>query len=194
MIILYKKKELININSIDDLEKFIIEYKLYKYFKKIHDTHITDVINAINNTEKLNFKEIKIWLKKILKYPNSLYDFNFLKCMGWDDNDIINFIIEKQKNNANIISEKKNKNPELYYSATTCRIEYWLSKGYSINDAKEKLHNRQLTFSKKKCVEKYGYNDGINRFNQRQKKWVTSLNKNPNYNEIQKLKNSYDYS
>lgn len=191
MIILYKKKKFTEITTTIELENFIKQEKIYKFFKKIPDDFLSDIELSIQSTSYLNYKEIKPWLKKILKYPESIYDKKFLKCMGWDINDINNFISEKQKNNSNKLSEKKSIHPELYFSSTTSRIEYWISKGFNFDDAKEKLKERQRTFSKEKCVKKYGDEVGTIKFNDRQQKWINSLNQLPNYNEIQKSKNSY---
>ena len=40
----------------------------------------------------------------------------------------------------------------------------------------EKLSNRQKTFSKKKCIEKYGYKIGTLKWKQRQIKWQNTMN------------------
>lgn len=57
-------------------------------------------------------------------------------------------------------------------------LEYYISKGYSIDDAKVMLSNRQRTFSLDKCIEKYGEEQGLIIFNKRQQKWIKSLQDN----------------
>ena len=69
---------------------------------------------------------------------------------------------------------KKTHTPE---NTSTC-IEYWLSKGYSEEEAKELLRNRQSTFTLEKCINKYGKEEGEKIFNNRQKRWINSLKKN----------------
>ena len=69
---------------------------------------------------------------------------------------------------------KKTHTPE----NTNTRIEYWLAKGYSEEEAKELLRNRQTTFTLQKCIDKYGKEEGEKIFNDRQKKWANSLKKN----------------
>jgi len=59
-------------------------------------------------------------------------------------------------------------------------LDYWLNKGYSLEEAKVKRSERQQTFSKEKCVEKYGEEDGLKRFTERQNKWSKSLAENGN--------------
>ena len=56
-------------------------------------------------------------------------------------------------------------------------IEYWLKKGYSENDAKEKVAKIQRTFTIEKCIEKYGETEGLKKWKERQEKWQDSLNK-----------------
>lgn len=57
----------------------------------------------------------------------------------------------------------------------TTRIEYWLKKYDSYEDAINSLYNRQHTFSLKKCIDKYGEIEGKARWEKRQIKWKDSL-------------------
>ena len=57
----------------------------------------------------------------------------------------------------------------------TTQIDYWLNKGYSEQEAKEKLSERQKTFSKKICIEKYGKEEGLKIWKERQAKWMKSM-------------------
>ena len=59
-------------------------------------------------------------------------------------------------------------------------LEYWVKKGYSLEEAKIKRSQRQSTFSKEICIEKYGEEEGLKKFTERQIKWCDSLNKNGN--------------
>jgi len=194
MKIFYKNKEIANIEFVSELEYFLINQKIYKFFKKIPEDLKEVVQDSINKTEKLTYKQIKFWLKNNLNYPESIYNPNFLRCMGWDANDITNFIHQRQKKNSSELSKRKKNNPELYYSSTTSRVEYWLNKGYSFEDSQKKVSDRQKTFSKDLCIKKFGINDGLRIFEERQKKWINTLKSKNNYYEIQKTKNSYKYS
>jgi hypothetical protein len=53
---------------------------------------------------------------------------------------------------------------------------YWLKQGYSEDEAIEKLSERQTTFSKKICIEKYGEIDGLKRWEERQRIWLNAYN------------------
>lgn len=59
-------------------------------------------------------------------------------------------------------------------------LEYWVNKGYSLEEAKVKRSERQQTFSKQICVEKYGEEEGLKRFTRRQNKWSKTLTENGN--------------
>jgi hypothetical protein len=62
----------------------------------------------------------------------------------------------------------------------TTRLDYWVNKGFSEEEAEKKLKERQLTFTLEKCVEKYGDEKGREVYTDRQKKWQNSLNSNGN--------------
>ncbi len=192
MKIYFKKKLICVVNNISDLEIFIKKNNFYKYFIKFPLSKHIDIQNKINNTEKLSYKMVKSWVKEVLNYPGTIYNYDFLYSMGWDNEDIINFISIKQKDNSKILSNKKRENPDHYFSATTSRVEYWVTKGYSIEESKIMVSNRQKTFSKEICIQKFGKEKGIERFNDRQKKWINTLINLENYKEIQKKKNCYN--
>ena len=54
-------------------------------------------------------------------------------------------------------------------------VEYWIEKGFTIEEAKIKLKERQSTFSLEKLKLKYGEKEGLIKFNQRNDKWQNSL-------------------
>lgn len=67
-------------------------------------------------------------------------------------------------------AESRNKN-----NSHTTTIQYWLKRGYDEITALEMLKNRQQTFSLEKCIEKYGIEEGTDRWNKRQLKWQATL-------------------
>lgn len=54
-------------------------------------------------------------------------------------------------------------------------IDYWIKKGYNEEDAKKKLSERQTTFSKEKCIKKYGEEKGLEIWKERQDKWLKAF-------------------
>jgi len=61
---------------------------------------------------------------------------------------------------------------------TRTGTKYWLSLGYDLETAKDKVSQHQSTFSLQKCIAKFGEAEGTKRWKDRQKKWRKSFNKN----------------
>lgn len=62
---------------------------------------------------------------------------------------------------------------------TTTHLEWWINKcNGDVDKARELYHNRQATFSKKRCIEQWGKTEGLKIFHQRQKLWQSNLNHN----------------
>jgi hypothetical protein len=57
----------------------------------------------------------------------------------------------------------------------TTNIDYYLNKGYSQEESEKMLHERQSTFSKEKCIERFGKEMGLEIWRERQRKWQESL-------------------
>lgn len=67
-------------------------------------------------------------------------------------------------------------------------IEYYLNKGMTQKEAEQALKERQATFSKKKCIEKYGEKEGLKKLEERNNKWINSLKENNDWDELSKKK------
>lgn len=97
-------------------------------------------------------------------------------------------ISELQTENANKFAKLRKDNPNNYSATTHTQLGYWLNKGYVENEAKDKVTKRQKTFSKEICIEKYGEEEGLKIFTERQNKWSKSLitggNLNIGYSKI----------
>lgn len=62
-------------------------------------------------------------------------------------------------------------------------IDYWVGKGFNYQQAKDKVSKHQTTFSKEICIKKYGKEEGLKRFTERQNKWLSNYNRN-NFSKI----------
>ena len=71
---------------------------------------------------------------------------------------------------------------------STAQIEYWINKGFTRDEALEKVHERQQTFSKTKCIEKYGKEEGLKIWKDRQRRWMNTLNSKPYEEQLRILK------
>jgi hypothetical protein len=128
----------------------------------------TDMNDEMINIKIREFSKmcVEYWLKK-----------------GYSKEEAIKNISAFQKDNSLKGVEDRIKNPEKYTSITETQFGYWLKKGYNEEEASKKLSERQTTFSLKKCIEKYGEEDGKERFKERQYKWLKNNKKN-NFSKI----------
>lgn len=137
-----------NIKCSTSLYGLILKYGISSAIDKFHN------LNFIKNNPAKNHQGLlSPFSKKFIKYINL--------------NDT-----EKEKRINDIINNK-----QIDDSSYNTKIEYYLKKGFNLETAKIKLSNRQCTFSKKICIEKYGNDIGIKKFNDRQNKWQKTLNK-----------------
>ncbi len=66
-------------------------------------------------------------------------------------------------------------------------IEYWI-KRYGEIEGPIRYRKRQITFNLEICIEKYGIEDGIKRWKERQEKWLKTLNEKPEEEKLEILK------
>ena len=76
-------------------------------------------------------------------------------------------------------------------NTTSLNKKYYMEKGLSEEEAVLALSQRQRTFTLEKCIEKYGYDEGVFIWQKRQEKWLTTLDsKTPKEKEEINLKKS----
>jgi hypothetical protein len=80
-------------------------------------------------------------------------------------------IIDKEKISLKISNSNKNNGN----NSTT--IKYWINLGYTEQESKNKISERQKTFTLEKCIEKYGDQLGKEKWLERQEKWQNSCKK-----------------
>lgn len=66
------------------------------------------------------------------------------------------------------------------------QIGYWLKKGFSPTEAKNRVAERQRTFTIEKLIEKYGKEEAIRRYKDRQERWQNTL-KSKSPEEIERI-------
>lgn len=81
-----------------------------------------------------------------------------------------NFIHADKVNKDEIVQKISKSNKDNGNNSTT--LIYWLNQGFSEEEAKKKLSERQTTFSLEICIQKYGEDEGRKRWVDRQKKWL----------------------
>ncbi|MFW6009078.1 MAG: hypothetical protein ACOCP8_07435, partial [archaeon] len=117
-----------------------------------------NVENNPNFNRKRSHQCIEYWLKRGYSKKQSKYK-----------------IQEVLENMHTKTWDKRRKNPELYKDVNTTQIGYWLKKGYSEDESKNKIKERQRTFTLDKCIEKYGYEKGVDIYNDRNRKWSDKM-------------------
>ena len=94
---------------------------------------------------------------------------------GYSENEAKNIISKNQTEASKQVDFEKRLIPS--------NIEYWVTKGFNYQQSKLKVTERQTTFSLDICIQKYGEEDGLKRFNERQIKWLTNY-KRTNFSKI----------
>ena len=94
---------------------------------------------------------------------------------GYSEEDAINKAKECNKNFFEKGLKYKKEHPDLYLDIIPTQLKYWIKKGYNEEEAKKKLSERQTTFTLEKCIKKYGDEEGLKIFNERQEKWSQKM-------------------
>jgi len=144
-----------NLKSADGKINFIIMYgyeKGYKIWKTKKSDRIIGDKNPIHNVD-------------VVTNP---YSRDFVGYKDLSDEEIDNKIKEMK-----IKCKKSYPN----YRRTNNK-QYWINKGYTEEEAIAKVRERQITFSKEKCIAKYGKTEGLKVWKERQYKWQKSLKNN----------------
>lgn len=145
--------------SEEEGKKKISEIQI-KNSKKVHHYGIT----TKEYYKEKGIEDVDLFMKEKSKFCIEYY----LK-RGYSKEEGLKEISKIQlKNNSKVKNHKSNR-----------QIQYWINKGYSIDESKKIISKLQCTFSKEKCIEKYGEIEGLKVFRERQRKWQETL-KNQN--------------
>lgn len=98
----------------------------------------------------------------------SPFSKNFLKYDGLTDSEKEDVINETISTSVQTKIENPDRNP--------LRVEFYISRGISENDAKEIISEKQRTFSLEKCISKHGESEGTRIWQERQDKWMATMN------------------
>ena len=171
-----------------ELQDIDIFFHMYLPYKKEHPKDVNSFALAEIVCHK-HSDQVKDFYEKVLLIRNgytghggelSPWSKKFKSYQGMSDEEKQKVIRQKVfcKDRDDFDELKKNSN---------CTLDYYLARGMSEEEAKKVLKKRQSTFSLKKCIEKYGEEEGTKRFKERQEKWMSNLPKS-NYSQIsQKL-------
>lgn len=128
-------------------------------------------------------------------YNNTLLHKEYWETRGWSESMAVEKIKEEQKkrNSSKMIQLQELKEQDYYKwrSHFNTTIEYYLEKGFSAEDAEKMRKERQTTFSKDICIRKYGLDKGQTIWQDRQKKWLSSISSNPSNDKKNSSSPSY---
>lgn len=162
-------------SHINDVHNMKVEEYLREYKLETKDVFHSSYLKKLSEKNK---GEKNPAYKHDGKY--SPFSKNFVKYKNLTDEEK-----EKKINKLMIkkgISAKKNQN-------IPNQIGYWMKRGYTKDQSRIKVSERQSTFSKKKCIETYGEEKGLRIWKERQKKWQDTLKSKPK-EEIEKIRKS----
>lgn len=114
---------------------------------------------------------------------------------GYSDEESTRLAIETKNNNNKSGAKKSAERPkEELYKSSIRRIEHWIDKGYTPEEARIQVSKVQATFTLEKCIEKYGVIEGKRIWDERQQKWQDTLSTKDSaeIEKINKKKNAID--
>jgi len=167
----YKTKQ--NESNIDLIKCELCEYKnknLRKHIINIHQITLNEYKNQFPNSNYISNNTLNLYSKSMQGEKNPGYQHGgtlspFSKKSLYHN--------EEKRLQAKLKKEQSVKNhPE----NQTTTLEYWLNKGFSLEEAKLLQSERQKTFSKEICITKHGIEKGLKIWNERQIKWQETLN------------------
>jgi very-short-patch-repair endonuclease len=160
---------------------------LHNHIKKVHNITVSEYYKKFNcNSSEVYAQET---LRKMSDNVKGGKNPGFNHCGKFSpvSKNFIKYSKLSDKEKEQQIKEVKNtirnvKENEPWRKGNN-NIEYFLHKGYSEEEAKVLLKDRQTTFSLKKCIQKHGEEKGRKVWKDRQEKWLSSYKKQ-NYSQI----------
>ncbi|MFW6219655.1 MAG: hypothetical protein ACOCZ5_00150 [bacterium] len=154
--------------------------KLNWHFTRSHNFTVSQVKDYYDEHFKKDGEGFCKWCGKDTSFSGTFtYGYSSF-CYNSD----CNVRYHNKNNNRHKVAGRSNsetikRNPEKYSN----KIEYWLSRGYDKDTATKKLSERQRTFTKEKLILKYGEEEGLKRWVDRQERWQKSFKKQ-NYSMV----------
>ena len=172
------------IKKLKEINIYSVEWQMNKYniSKEEAIEKIQKILDGIAETTANTINKMSLFDRKALCCKNK----EFWIKKGFSEEDSIKLAKDQISNMQNAYFINRKKNPEKYIGKDNTSIEYYLKKGFSEDEAKEKLKERQTTFSLEKCIKKYGEVEGKRIFEERQIKWQNTL-KNKSQEETDEI-------
>ena len=165
--ILKRVRILGNMKGNNTLAYRIVRYGLSEGIEKNNNINF-----KVNNPGKDHGGKLSAWSENFIKYQNGEKDY---------------------KENLEIIREKIKKTKKEHPENENTKIEYYLSRGYSQEEAELELKKRQGTRRLERFIKTWGTEEGKARYENCIKKWLETLENKPQEekNDINSRKNTY---
>ena len=164
--------EVIKINSIDDFIIYFNRIKTSDDFISLPEDAHNYVKDNLDN--KVSYKSFIGKVSKLVNSPKFKNKIEYWTCRGYSVENAKLNVKKLQTIASNSFAKKRKENPKKYSGIIPNQKEYWTKKGYSTEDAISMVTEHQRTFSKEICIEKYGEEEGLKKFYERNKKWQES--------------------
>lgn len=184
-----------NFNGVETLKFLRKEYKLNKPLNRGTETYwqlrlwdkkdyFKKMQNYKNNLKFESPFNYLTWVNRGYTEDEAKYKSNSFRPIrkeywierGYDECEAEILAIGKKKSNDLKASlKRKDMSTEEIMKSSVRRKEYWIERGYTEDEAKLKVSEVQSTFSKEKCILKYGDKEGIKVWEDRQEKWQNTL-------------------
>ncbi len=106
---------------------------------------------------------------------NSRYCREYWINKGYSEDESINLAHKEIQKNRDKLKKILSNDPNYMKGKSWVSIDYWIKKGYTREDALSVVSQKQKTFSKEICIQKYGMSEGERRWAERQKKWLDKM-------------------
>jgi len=187
----YLTKRMEKWDSKGSIELWSIMYKISKKDEfKFHEK-IKKIEKYMDNEIEVD-NYLDIFIKYVERPRTKKIDFNYFNIFGCSEREYERYCKSKTKNlrpirrdvnSLDFCIERfgeeeglKEYDRRIYNCGLPVRVEYWTKQGFSLKESKEKLSERQSTFSLYKCTKKYGLEEGTKVWKKRQEKWQNTLN------------------
>lgn len=172
---------------ISNEKEFIV--LLNKIINNLKDGYVPKELSDYYQSNKNNtisgIKKFKMKLKSFF-YNKTILNSEYWISRGWDSEEAIVKIKKRQSDRSKVrhkkLKELKKRNISEWKSNFNTNIEFYIKRGYTKEEAEEKLTQRQRTFSKQICIEKHGKEKGLKVWKERQSKWISTLNNSDRFN------------
>lgn len=180
MIIKNRKQTLFEVVSIEQFEEYLRREILnFKSMDNLVGKEREQLVLTLMEPTQIGIKKFRNVFVKSYINCQTRYNKKYWLQRGYSDEQATFEILKIQKGNnakaVEVMQNLKEFNFENYKKKRNIYVEYWVEKGFSEEEAKIKLQERQSTYSLEKMKQKYGDENGLKKFNLRNEKWLLSL-------------------